>query len=144
MSDQVSSGVSEAPEQPVQEVPEKKSGAGKKILGILGVIIIAAVVIGFKFGLREVWDNITGSVTTAKVGDCISDSTKNVDDAKVVKCDAAEAKNKVVGVVEDKFTSVEFDKSDNPCTAFATAENAIWVGKGTSKGDVWCLEPIKK
>lgn len=143
MSDQVTPGVSEAPEQPVQEVPEKKSGAGKKILAILGVIIIAAVVIGFKFGLREVWDNITGSVTTAKVGDCINEF-QNVDDAKVVKCDAAEAKNKVVGVVEDKFTSVEFDKSDNPCTAFATAENAIWVGKGTSKGDVWCLEPIKK
>ena len=52
MSDQVTPGVSVAPEQPVQDVPAKKSGAGKKIIGILAVILIAAVVIGFKFGLR--------------------------------------------------------------------------------------------
>ncbi|GAA2379432.1 hypothetical protein Cme02nite_17330 [Catellatospora methionotrophica] len=124
------------------EPPKKSGGAIKKILGVVVVII---VVIAVKFavgaGLGELWDNITGSVTTASVGDCVNEF-QDVDDAKVVDCADPEAKNKVVGLVEDKFTKAAFSAqmaAGNPCSAFPTAIAAIWYGTGTGTGDVWCL-----
>ncbi|MBV1849637.1 LppU/SCO3897 family protein [Catellatospora tritici] len=127
---------------PVAEEPKK----GGKIAGILGAIVVIAIVIVCKFGagwgLSSLWDNITGAVQTADVGDCINEYGSDVDDAKVVDCADPEAANKVVGIVEDKYTSSAFNAIDNPCTDFPDARNAIWVGD-TGTGDVWCLTPIK-
>lgn len=122
-------------ETPVtQEEPKKSSGLLKKIIGF---VVVAAIVLVVKFGLGDLWANITGEVQTASVGDCITAWVK-ADDAKVVDCNDPEAKNKVVGIVEDKYTSAQFDTVENPCTDFATAESAIWVGR-TGTGDVWCM-----
>ncbi|MDI1460404.1 hypothetical protein QEZ54_05435 [Catellatospora sp. KI3] len=126
---------------PVAEEPKK----GGKIAGILGVILVGAIILLCKFGagwgLGSIWDNLTGAVQTAEVGDCLN-SYKNVDDAKVVDCADPDAANKVVGIVEDKYTSASFESTENPCTEFTDAQSAIWVGD-TGTGDVWCLKPTK-
>jgi hypothetical protein len=149
MSEQVAASAPEpqaaAPVPPAApesaETPKKSGGAVKKIVGVL---VVAAIVIGVKFavgsGLGELWSQITGDVTTASVGDCVNEWT-DPDDAKVVDCNDASAKNKVVGIVEDKYTQAAFSAqlaTGNPCEAYPTAESAIWVG-GSGTGDVWCM-----
>lgn len=124
------------------EPPKKSGGVIKKILGLVIVaVVVIAVKVGLGAGLGELWDNITGSVTTATVGDCVNEAA-DVNDLKVVDCGDAEAKNKVVGLVEDKFTRAAFSAqlaAGNPCSAFPTATSAVWYGTGTGTGDVWCL-----
>lgn len=123
------------------EPPKKSGGVVKKIIGLVIVAgIVIAVKVGLGAGLGELWANITGDVTTASVGDCVNDWT-DVNDAKVVDCSDPAAKSTVVGIVEDKFTETAFSAqlaAGNPCSAFPTADSAIWVG-GKGTGDVWCL-----
>lgn len=125
------------------EEPAKKSGAGKKIAGILGVVVVIGIVLAVKFGLGELWATITGDVSKAKVGDCITETVKaDASDAKVVGCDKPEAKNKVVGIIP-AVSEADFDaKNQTLCDAYPTWENIIWLGKAGGKGDAWCLEPI--
>ncbi|GIF98512.1 LppU/SCO3897 family protein [Catellatospora citrea] len=136
MSEQVTPAV---PEQETAEPSTAKSaaaGVGKKILGYG---IAAAVV----FGGGLAYKYISGDITIAKAGDCVNDFA-NVDDAKVVDCASADAKNKVVGVIES-VSEADFDaKQQTLCEAFPTWEQIVWVGKKGGSGDSWCLEPLKK
>ncbi|GHJ45991.1 hypothetical protein Cs7R123_33330 [Catellatospora sp. TT07R-123] len=135
---------SPVPAAPVAAEEPKKSSKLLSILGVIVVIVIIGVVkFGAAWGLGSLWDNITGAVQTADVGDCINEYGNNVDDAKVVDCADPKAANKVVGIVEDKYTSASFQIEDNPCTAYPDAEKAIWVGD-TGTGDVWCLVSTTK
>lgn len=126
-----------APEQ-AQPEPKKKSAIGR----ILGTIIVIAVVAGGGLAYKY----LSGDVTIAKVGDCITETVKaDASDAKVVGCDKPEAKNKVVGIVENvtEADMADQDKAQLICDKFPTWENVIWYGKKSGKGDAWCLEPIK-
>lgn len=124
-----------APEQ-----PKKGKGIIARIIG--AVVVLAVLGIG---GL--VYDYLTGAVTTAKVGDCITKTVKpDASDAKVVDCSKPEAENKVIGIVENvsEADMADQDKAQLICDEkFPTWENVIWVGKKNGNGDAWCLEPAK-
>jgi len=85
----------------------------------------------------------------AKVGDCIhsesltSTTAKEVKDTKIVKCDAADANYKVVGIVAAK-TESQFNTDDKLCDPYPTAEGALWQGQTGKLGSVLCLAPNKK
>jgi hypothetical protein len=125
--------------QSAPEQPKKKSVIGR----IVGAIVVIAVIAGGGIAYKY----LTGDVTIAKVGDCITDTVKpDASDAKVVDCSKPEAKNKVIGIVEDvpQADMDDPDKAQLICdTKFPTWENVIWYGKEKGKGDAWCLEKIK-
>ncbi|WBB64957.1 hypothetical protein [Micromonospora sp. WMMD812] len=111
MSEQVAPPPSANPEQPQPAVPvppaapePKKSGA-KKVLGILGAIVVIVVIAGLKFGLASFFDK--DATAEAKVGDCIAElpeitgtEEEEANDAKVVECTSTDAAYNVVGRVE--------------------------------------------
>ncbi|HEX6681785.1 MAG TPA: hypothetical protein VF062_03280 [Candidatus Limnocylindrales bacterium] len=124
--------------------PEKKGGGARRIvLSILGVIVALAVYGVIRYGISGLVDLVTGDTSTAKVGDCITE-TQDANDMKVVDCTTPEAAFKVVGVVDDK-TQAEAEAS---CTTFATAESYLFRYEGNltdaTKGKVLCLEPNQK
>jgi hypothetical protein len=49
----------------------------------------------------------------------------------------------VVGRLERK-TEADFNATTDPCTAYPTADIALWEGKSGGQGYILCLEPIKK
>ncbi|MGS2614303.1 LppU/SCO3897 family protein [Micromonospora sp. LZ34] len=84
--------------------PAKKSG-GKKVLGIVGAIVVFLVIAGLKFGLGNVLNK--DETAEAKAGDCIAElpeitgtEEEEVDNAKVVDCTSTEAVYNVVGRVD--------------------------------------------
>jgi hypothetical protein len=119
---------------PAPKAPSKAGGVAKRI--VMYVVVAAVVGLG---GLA--WKYFSGDPAVAKVGDCLIEAA--ADDMKTVDCTDAKAAHKVVGKVDGK-TEAEFKASDNPCTAYPTAENALWGGKEGSKGYILCLEPVKK
>lgn len=90
MSEQVTPAVQENAEP--SGAKSAAAGIGKKILGYA---IVAVVV----FGGGLAYKYLSGDTEIAKAGDCITDAA-NADDMKVVGCDSAEAKFKVLGVLE--------------------------------------------
>ncbi|GIH09950.1 hypothetical protein Rhe02_80170 [Rhizocola hellebori] len=126
-----------APES-APEQPKKKSAIGR----IIGSIIVIAVIAGGGLAYKY----LTGDVTIAKVGDCITETVKpDASDAKVVDCSKPEAKNKVIGIVENvpQADMDDADKAQLICDKFPTWENVIWYGKDNGKGQAWCLEKAK-
>lgn len=126
--------------------PQKKSGAGKKVLSILGTLVVVLVVIGLKLGLGGAFDKDETAET--KVGDCIGalpqmaeGETKEAD-AEVVKCDDASAQYSVVGRVEN-LTEAKA-QSDSVCTPYKEAEASYLVTKDGKKYYVLCLKPVAK
>ncbi|WP_422734313.1 LppU/SCO3897 family protein [Micromonospora sp. WMMD558] len=92
---------------PVEE-PAKKSG-GKKVLGIVGAIVVALVIAGLKFGVGSAIGGFFNKDETAdaKAGDCIAElpevtgsEQEEVDGAKVVECTSTDAAYTVVGRVD--------------------------------------------
>ena len=87
--------------------------------------------------------------TDAKIGDCLAGDTmdsstaKEVKDIRIVRCDAADAKYKVVGVVAGK-TESQFNSDDNICDAYPSAVSELWQGRTGEAGSVLCLAPAKK
>lgn len=88
---------------PVQ--PETKKSGGKKVLGIVGAIVVFLVIAGLKFGLGNVLNK--DETAEAKAGDCIAElpeitgtEEEEVDNAKVVDCTSTEAVYNVVGRVD--------------------------------------------
>ncbi|BEL09838.1 hypothetical protein Q0Z83_080290 [Actinoplanes sichuanensis] len=82
---------------------KKKSKLGRKILGIVGAIIVAVIFIFIKVGIRDV---LTEDPTKdAKAGSClgvsqeVKETTTQVD-AEIVDCSSADAKYTVLGRVE--------------------------------------------
>lgn len=127
----------DAPTAQPGPAPKSSSAVGGIVKRIIGAVVVFAVI-----GLGGLaWKYLTGAPETAKVGDCMAGQTSN--DLKTVKCDDASAEHKVVGKVEDQ-TEAQFQASDNPCTAYPTAETFYWEGKKGGSGYVLCLEPVKK
>ena len=120
---------------PAPKAPSKAGGAVKRIV----IYVVVAAVVGLG-GLA--WKYLSGDPTVATVGDCLIEAV-DANDMKIVECTDATAAHKVVGKVEGK-TEAEFMASDDVCAAYPTAENGLWSGKPGAKGDVLCLEPVKK
>jgi hypothetical protein len=126
-----------APES-APEQPKKSKGIVGRIIGVIVVIVLVA-------GAGIAYKYLTGDVTTAKVGDCITETVKpDASDAKVVDCSKPEAKNKVIGIVENvpEKDMDDQEKVQLICDKFPTWENVIWKGKN-GKGNAWCLEKIQ-
>jgi hypothetical protein len=122
---------------------EKKSGIGKKVLSILGIIIVGAVIWGVKFGIGSFFAE-KDPTADAKVGTCLNNEADPKKTA-IVDCAGATAAFTVVGKVPD-VTEKAFaaDNDFATCKPFATAENSLWSGTKGSNGYVLCLAPIKK
>lgn len=127
--------------------PAKKAGAGKVVGIVAGVLVALLVVCGVLFLIvRTV--NKTNTLN-AKVNDCIhtdgsldSVSAQQVKNTKIVKCDAADATYKVVGIVGDK-TETQFEVDEKICDTYPSAKSAMWQGADGKAGKVLCLAPVK-
>jgi len=130
-------------DQTIGTAPPQKKGPLRAVLfGVGGVVVLVVVAL---IGLGILFNR--NSAENAKVGDCLpSAATDNSsDDAstlRTVDCTSAEAETKVVGIVEG-LNRAEFDAADNPCTQYATAESALWIGKTGRDGTTFCLEPVR-
>lgn len=121
--------------------PKKKNIARSLILTVVGVVVAAALYLGVNALLNR------NSAENAKVGDCLpaaatDNSSDDASDLDKVDCSSAEAATKVVGIVNG-LNRAEFDAAENPCTAYSTAESALWIGKEGRDGTTFCLEPVK-
>lgn len=78
-----------------------KRGAGKKLLSILGVVVVGILVLGVKFGIGYL---ISDKPVHAKVGQCVS-VTGSDNDPKVdtVDCGDSKATHEVSKVVDNTF-----------------------------------------
>ena len=121
--------------------PKKKSPLRAVLFGVGGVVLLVVLALA---GLGLLNRN---SAENAKVGDCLpaaatDNSSDDASSLRTVECSSAEADTKVVGIVEG-LNRAEFDAADNPCTQYATAESALWIGKSGRDGTTFCLEPVK-
>lgn len=123
----------------VEPAPPAKSGAGKRIRNVVlrFVLVPALVLIG-----ALVWKVASGDPELANTGDCLIG--QSADDIKIVGCDDATAEWKVVGKVGGVRDADFSATTDTSCDAYATAEASFWSGTKGGKGDVLCLEPLKK
>jgi hypothetical protein len=117
-----------------QAEPEKKSNA-KKWASLAGTVVVAGV--GGAYFL-------TGGfgIGDPKVDDCLH--MKSESDFEVVDCDSSDADAKVVGIEDKKLTEDEFMADPASCSAFPTAEGAVWFQNGmiTEKGTVYCVAAL--
>jgi hypothetical protein len=131
---------------PYQPVAPKKGGAGKIIGIVAAVVVVLLVVCGV--GSYYVLKN-NNTATKANEGDCLSGDaitgTQQTTTAlKVVKCDATDARYKVIAKIPDKTQS---EAVDALCQPYANkgAEVIYWQEKsvGAGVGNVLCLGPAK-
>jgi hypothetical protein len=117
--------------------PKKKNAIGKIALRILGAIVAFVIVIVVK-------DAFFGDkAKDAAVGDCVASSEdvkvneETEANAKVVKCDSADAAFTVVGRVEG-----ESDTKSKSCEKFFKDNEEYYVyGSTAGKGYLLCLKP---
>ncbi|SCL19295.1 hypothetical protein GA0070624_1725 [Micromonospora rhizosphaerae] len=124
MSEQVAPPSAPYPGQPepaVQAPPPAKKSGGRKVLGIIGIIVAVIVIAGLKFGLKSFLNQ--DETVEAKAGDCIAQlpevadgEQKDVDGAKVVECTSTEAAFTVVGRVNDQTEAQA--KSGDACNQY--------------------------
>ncbi|GAA0730184.1 hypothetical protein Drose_33515 [Dactylosporangium roseum] len=134
--------------------PPKKSNAGKIILIVVGIILVLALVCcgGIFLFAKDTWNDIVDSVESnsanAKVGDCLAGDTiteagsKSVS-VKIVACDAADAKYKVIGIKSGVPQSEALKSEPTVCDAYAEANYVLWQGPNPSSGDALCLADAK-
>ncbi|GAA2612296.1 hypothetical protein GCM10010399_48950 [Dactylosporangium fulvum] len=134
--------------------PPKKSSAGKIILIIVGIILVLALVCcgGIFFFAKDTWNDIVDSVESnsanAKVGDCLAGDTiteagNDEVSVKIVACDAADAKYKVVGIKSGVARAEALKSEPTVCNDFADANYVLWQGTNVSSGDALCLVDAK-
>ena len=136
--------------------PPKKSKAGKIILIIVGIILVLALVCcgGIFFFAKDSWNKIVDSVnsssTNAKVGDClagddITDTGSTSVSVKIVKCDASDAKYKVIGIKEGVPRADALKNETTVCDAFLEqgANRVLWQGTDLASGQALCLGDAK-
>lgn len=131
---------------PVPPEPEKKS-TGKKVLGIVAIIVVALVVGGLKFGLRSWLDR--DKTAEAKVGDCVAKlpevgtgEQKEAPEAKVVDCTSTDAAYKVAGRVENQTEASA--KTNDDCRQYVKDDGDYYVYssiKSGGTGYLLCLTP---
>jgi hypothetical protein len=127
-------GASAASPDASQAQPEKKSGT-KKWASLAGTVAVLGVGAAY---------TLTGGfgIGDPKVDDCVH--LKSEEDWEVVDCDSGDADATVVGIEEKKLTEDEFMADPASCSAFETAEGALWFQNGmiTEKGTVYCVASL--
>lgn len=133
------------PPAPVGPPAAPKKSAGKKVLSVLGVILIALVIFGVKFGLRSALSS--DPAADAKVGDCVKTSSKVSDKTEevsidMVDCTDSSAQFKIVGRVDgtDNVAGPDCDKF------FTEADKdpaAISSPPGADKKYLLCVKAAK-
>ncbi|MGV9242281.1 LppU/SCO3897 family protein [Streptomyces sp. NPDC003710] len=121
---------------PAPMPPQAGSGkrAGKKALRIVGLIIVAVIGLGVKFGISW-WMSQTDAETT-KVGACMHNEGSNSKaDLNEVDCTSSEAQYKVVQKFDDTT-------DDSKCEAVKEATIA-YVQYGNGHDVVLCLKENK-
>ncbi|GHJ45990.1 hypothetical protein Cs7R123_33320 [Catellatospora sp. TT07R-123] len=128
------------------DAAEAKAGKTRRariiVVSVLVVLVAACGVIT----QTDLLSRLLGDVSAAQPGDCITAYQVNVAKMKVVDCAAPEAVNKVVGIVEGRYTSHGFSQLDSVCTEFSGVRSMLWVGDSNdseAKGDVLCLTSVK-
>jgi hypothetical protein len=125
------------------DAPKQRGKLGRIIVGVAVVLVLAVVGVVY-----NVYSN-GSTASKAKEGDCLSGDAVTSDVSKAIKlnlakCDAADARYKVVGLIADKS---ETEVKDELCQPFAAkgAEVIYWQEKssGSGKGNVLCLAPAK-
>lgn len=114
----------QAPGMPGEAEPAKKS-AGKKIISILGVVVVVLVVGFFKFGLKSLFAD-EDKTKNAKVGECVNLGDSKVEEGKetkvksaeIVDCTSSKATYEVVGRFDDKTLA----EAQSPATEEACGE----------------------
>ena len=136
-------GASGAPFGGSETAPKKSGTLGRIIIGVAVVVVLAVGVVVY-----NIYSN-GSTAAKAKEGDCLAGDAVTSDVSKAIKldltkCDAADARYKVVGLVADK---TEADVKDELCEPFAVkgAEVMYWQesSRGAGKGNVLCLAPAK-
>lgn len=134
------SGEGPVPVAPVE--PPKKKSVGRKVLGIVGGLLIIVVIAVLKGGLGSV---LAGDPTAdAKAGDCIAikselgEATTEVE-AEVTECSASDAKYTVLGRVDG------VKDMDTGCNATFDAklkegEEGSVISNQDGKGYLLCLK----
>ena len=126
------------PYSPVGELFEgatapKPASKVKKVLGVAGPVLVAAVAGASWLGL--------GGSGVPEVGDCAAPDGD--DSFQVVDCGSGEAQFRVVGVEEEKMTQAEYEVDVTACSGFPTAEQVLWVGDEFGlDGTVLCAESV--
>jgi hypothetical protein len=129
--------------------PQQKGGAGKKIAGIGGGIVVAVIAAIVLAVLRGVLGG-DDETAEAKQGDCIADLPQvregqevEANDAKVVECASADAKYSVVGRVDGVTAEQASGENSTVCNPYidAGAETIYYAIPAGGKGYVLCLKP---
>jgi hypothetical protein len=119
--------------------PKKGGGVGKIIGGVVVALIVIAAVAVFKFGLLSKLDS--SNPANAASGACLTDAPK-VEDVKVVDCGSADAKHKVLAVLENKTEAEALSECEK--VQGAEAYLITYDTKNitaSSKGRVLCTGP---
>ncbi|MFE9623835.1 hypothetical protein [Streptomyces sp. NPDC006527] len=114
--------------------PAPAGRGGKKVLRILGIIVVGLLVLGVKFGIGW-WADRTDAETTS-VGSCMHNEGTDINpDLQEVDCSASEAEFQVV----EKFDDTS---DDTKCEAVKEATISYYqVGGGHNV--VLCLKETK-
>jgi len=119
---------------PVPPPPAPGPSAGKKVLRIVGVIVVAVIIGVIKFGINF-WANETDAETTS-VGACMhNDGTDSNADLNEVDCSSSDAQYKVVK---------KFDDTTDETKCEAVTEATIsYAQYGNGHDVVLCLNEVK-
>jgi hypothetical protein len=126
--------------------PPKKSRLGL-IISIVAVVLALGVGGAFYFANRKSGypgGFFSPGVTDAKVGDClpasVADDTSDISQTETVDCTSADAKYRVVGVVDNQDEpSADSTVFETVCQPF-NATVGLWVGPSNGTGGkIYCL-----
>ncbi|WP_433390075.1 LppU/SCO3897 family protein [Micromonospora sp. KLBMP9576] len=140
-----------AVQAPPPAKPEAQKSGSKKLLGIVGAVVVFLVVAGLKFGIGSAIGNFFNKDETAeaKVGDCIAElpeaigtEQKKVDGAKVVECTSTDAVYNVVGRVEGQ--TAEQARSGEACAQYLKADQDGYVFSSIEPGKTGYLLCLTK
>ncbi|MFF4588459.1 hypothetical protein [Streptomyces sp. NPDC001388] len=119
---------------PVTPPPPPARNGGKKVLRIVGAIVVGILVLGVKFGIGW-WADRTDAETTS-VGACMHNDGNNTEpDLQEVDCSSSDAQYKVV----EKFD----DTSDDSKCEAVTAAEISYIQYGSGHDVVLCLKEVK-
>jgi len=128
------------------ETPPKRRG-GKIVVIVLAVLVVLAAACGI--GAYLLARNMNSTAAKAKEGDCLAGDTitgtqKTTTPLKIVNCDAADARYKVIARIPDKTSG---EAVVDLCVPYAPkgADVIYWepTSRGASKGTVLCLGAAK-
>ena len=132
---------------PAPPAPAKKKSTGKKVLGIVGIVVIALVIGAFKVGVRE-WFSAEDKTADAKAGDCLSalpavaEGQETEASAEVLSCTDAAAAYTVLGRVDNQTEAQA--QSPEVCAEFPETELAYRAMPESGPGYVLCIKPLDR